>query len=284
MRSFSIVIMLLVLGFKLSAQNNLQFNQVKLVGSTAETVPAGKVWKIESAPISVKDGIQAIPRFLMGPDTIVLSCCDPYISSDLENVTSVRLEWEGSNQFNWSGNGAPGTNFLSNGASNIVVNIIGTKKPGQSFQQVLNFSNISNISQTNGKVSLGTASVQNSGINQISSFDLSFDVLGKFINNGGYPIGYYYYGNYAFYFTFYLANGSIKTYSINYETTLGNYWNYYDSSVSIFPKYLAGPTIGSVTKQRDIDTQFPIWIPAGTAVKTLSNIGKLSILEFNVTQ
>ncbi len=31
-----------------SAQGNLQFNQVKLV-STVETVPAGKVWKVEMA-------------------------------------------------------------------------------------------------------------------------------------------------------------------------------------------------------------------------------------------
>jgi hypothetical protein len=31
------------------AQGNLEFNQVKLVGSTTETVPAGKIWKIESA-------------------------------------------------------------------------------------------------------------------------------------------------------------------------------------------------------------------------------------------
>ena len=55
MRFYPIVILSIFLGFKLSAQNNLQFNQVKLVGSTAETVPAGKVWKIESAPLTVKN-------------------------------------------------------------------------------------------------------------------------------------------------------------------------------------------------------------------------------------
>jgi hypothetical protein len=31
-----------------NAQNNLQFNQVKLITSTAETVPVGKVWKMEN--------------------------------------------------------------------------------------------------------------------------------------------------------------------------------------------------------------------------------------------
>lgn len=36
-----------VFTMQLHAQYNLQFNQVKLVGTT-ETVPSGKVWKIES--------------------------------------------------------------------------------------------------------------------------------------------------------------------------------------------------------------------------------------------
>lgn len=35
------------LSFIINAQGNLQFNQVKLV-SSVETVPAGKVWKIEN--------------------------------------------------------------------------------------------------------------------------------------------------------------------------------------------------------------------------------------------
>ena len=39
---------LLLLGNDTIAQFNLQLNQVLLVGSTTQTVPAGKVWKIES--------------------------------------------------------------------------------------------------------------------------------------------------------------------------------------------------------------------------------------------
>jgi hypothetical protein len=34
---------------EVSAQANLQFNQVLLVGNTLQTVPSGKVWKVESA-------------------------------------------------------------------------------------------------------------------------------------------------------------------------------------------------------------------------------------------
>jgi hypothetical protein len=43
----SIIIVFLFLSLRLFSQGNLQFNQVKLV-TTSETVPAGKVWKIEN--------------------------------------------------------------------------------------------------------------------------------------------------------------------------------------------------------------------------------------------
>ncbi len=45
---FLLICMLSVFCGSLNAQGNLQFNQVKLV-SALETVPAGKVWKVESA-------------------------------------------------------------------------------------------------------------------------------------------------------------------------------------------------------------------------------------------
>ena len=53
-------------------QGNLQFNQVKLVGDAPLTVPTEKVWKIESATLSIKDGIRVPPRFVIGTDTIVM--------------------------------------------------------------------------------------------------------------------------------------------------------------------------------------------------------------------
>ncbi len=44
----SIIIVFLLLSLRLFSQGNLQFNQVKLV-TALETVPVGKVWKVESA-------------------------------------------------------------------------------------------------------------------------------------------------------------------------------------------------------------------------------------------
>lgn len=47
MKKRLIFLVFVSMGLCLMAQGNLQFNQVKLV-TTLETVPAGKVWKVES--------------------------------------------------------------------------------------------------------------------------------------------------------------------------------------------------------------------------------------------
>ena len=45
-----VILLFLVSSFSARSQGNLQFNQVKIIQNTdpAQTVPAGKVWKIES--------------------------------------------------------------------------------------------------------------------------------------------------------------------------------------------------------------------------------------------
>ncbi len=47
MKTFLFVVVLFLLG-SVKAQGNLQFNQVVTVSITTMTVPAGKVWKVES--------------------------------------------------------------------------------------------------------------------------------------------------------------------------------------------------------------------------------------------
>ena len=84
----------LVLCSLIYSQGNLQFNQVKLVGDAPLTVPTEKVWKIESATLSIKDGIRVPPRFIIGTDTIIMGY-DSYSTTELENVVSVKLEWNG---------------------------------------------------------------------------------------------------------------------------------------------------------------------------------------------
>jgi len=49
------IILFILLNHLAFAQGNLQFNQVKLV-TALETVPAGKVWKIESVIYNIAEG------------------------------------------------------------------------------------------------------------------------------------------------------------------------------------------------------------------------------------
>lgn len=55
-------LMLLFICNNVKAQFNLQLNQVLLVGNTTQTVPAGKVWKIESymqAGVTINDMVES---------------------------------------------------------------------------------------------------------------------------------------------------------------------------------------------------------------------------------
>ncbi len=266
-------LLLLCLPWLSNAQGNLQFNQVKLVGSTAETVPVGKVWKIESAPVSVKDGIQAIPRFMLGQDTILLACCDPFTVSQLENVISVKLEWKGSNS--GTSNTNPPTTWTQNGASNVSIKLQGIKNPAQAFEQIIPCSNVPTGNSENYIV-LGNHVPLYPNSNQITSFSLSFSIQSYAIS--GLPIPFIYAPcSYDFLVTFNLATG--KSILFPLSTSGGS-----ASSVGIVPISIFGPNIPTESRDRKFSTEFPIWVPAGTSVKTLSNIGKLSILEFNVTQ
>lgn len=49
MRSFQLILILVfIVQLNLASQNNLQFSQVVIVSETNQTVPTGKVWKIET--------------------------------------------------------------------------------------------------------------------------------------------------------------------------------------------------------------------------------------------
>jgi hypothetical protein len=255
-------------------QGNLQFNQVKLVGTTSETVPAGKVWKIESAPLTVKNGIRVPPTFSIGTDTIILGY-DSYSTSVLENVVSVKVEWKGNNFGPMPSclNGYGGNSFC-NGSINLKLNVGGVSTGSNILEESLVFQNIPNISSSN-YISLGTVNLVNKASNFLSSWSLDFSPVSVLFQSGGVSTDFW--GvDYFFRITFLLTNGNAVSYLVSKnQSACGS-----NALVSI-----QGPSVATETRTRpQVTTQFPIWIPAGTSVKTLSNIAKLSILEFNVTQ
>jgi hypothetical protein len=72
------------LGF---TQGNLQFNQVKLV-TTVETVPTGKVWKIESVTYSA-------PIPYMGSSSAGTDVCYVKINANNQIVRSFSFQYNG---------------------------------------------------------------------------------------------------------------------------------------------------------------------------------------------
>ena len=265
MKSFFFLIALTFTSIAFS-QGNLQFNQVKLIGDSPQTVPTGKVWKIESAPLTVKDGIRVPPTFMIG--TIVMGY-DSYTTTNLENVISAGIEYKGSGCY------YP--------VSSIVLHLDGVGNGSNILSQDLSFPNIS-VGSSNYK-KIGTVNLsQFSSNNIISSFFLSFasssQYTGVGCTNGAAKGGW----NYNFRITFYLANGN----SVIYNTSSANSSNCspccsgcFSSEQGIMPTISAN----SETRSRPaITTNLPIWLPSGTAVRTLTNISKLSVLEFNVVQ
>jgi hypothetical protein len=265
MKNISICILSILFAGVSFGQGNLQFNKVKLVGSTSETVPTGKVWKIESAPLTVKNGIRVPPSFMIGSDTIIMGY-DSYTTSILENVVSVKLEWSGNNSATSYSGGCNGYGLYPGlGANNIKINISGTGSGNNVFEETLGFSNIPNSNSSNFQ-SLGVQVISNQRNNSLSSWNLYFSPI-----NSNITFGF----EYTFRVTFLLSNGNAFSYVVS------------SSSYGCAPQQflISGPSVATETRTRpQVTTNFPIWIPAGTSVKTISNIGKLSILEFNVTQ
>jgi hypothetical protein len=261
------------LSSQLYSQGNLQFNQVKLVGDSPLTVPTEKVWKIESATLSIKDGIRVPPRFIIGTDTIVMGY-DSYSTSILENVVSVKLEWKGSN--NAGGSGTCGccctSNTPSNGSTNVVLVVGGNSTGSNILNENLTFSNIPGTS-ISSYAPLGNINLVNGGNNIVTSWTLYFTPISAQPCLPTYTTTTW--GvSYTFRVTFVLANGN----SVSYEVGKSQF------NCGGAPQLnVANPTIATETKSRpQVSTQFPIWVPSGTIVKTLSNIAKLSVLEFNV--
>ena len=78
---YSFVLYILLSYICIAAQGNLQFNQVKLV-SAVETVPVGKVWKIESV-------IYNIPQTASGYQSTNGGCSYAYYESTAIEIAGI---------------------------------------------------------------------------------------------------------------------------------------------------------------------------------------------------
>jgi hypothetical protein len=256
------------------AQGNLQFNQVKLIGSTPETVPTGKVWKIESAVLSLQNGIRVPPRFIVGNDTIVLGY-DSYTTTELENVVSVKLEWKGNNFLGGSSTcsgTACTTNLPCNGSSSVSLNVGGVSQGSTILNDNISFSNVPSAN-SGTYINLGTMTLPSQGNNVVNNWTLFFTPIGVQPCLPTYTSTTWGY-NYTFRVTFLMSNGNAISYVVT--KSAGNCGGAPQQSI-------VNPTIATETRSRAfVTTQFPIWVPQNTILKTLSNVSRLSVIEFNV--
>ena len=92
MNKFILLLFLLISKYSFS-QTNLQFNKVKLIGATPDTVPIGKTWKVESAIYSAE--IASITN-------------SPGIPTDIAIIylNGVRVAIRKSSTLSWGGSGS----------------------------------------------------------------------------------------------------------------------------------------------------------------------------------
>jgi hypothetical protein len=82
-----ITIAMLLFSVATYAQGNLQFNQVKLI-STVQTVPVGKVWKVESMICS---GGNTIP--VVSNNTATITSSNGHLSNSIFNLTFASMTY-----------------------------------------------------------------------------------------------------------------------------------------------------------------------------------------------
>lgn len=238
-------------GLQAMAQGTLQFNQVKLV-TAQETVPAGKVWKVESALLGLSQGIRVSPWFRVNTDTIVMGY-DSYNVSRWENVVSIQIQ----------GRAASVT-----GTASVRLRIVGTGG-GQVIDQVYSTP----ISTNTNWSTLATHVPPSPGNNEIDRWAFWSFLQGS--SAGG--------SDWEFRVVVNLSNGAqiVNTYSgspgccSNYGSgSTGN--NYVGSSGST----AAVERMDRVRPQ--ISTSFPFWLGAGQTLQAGGNVRGLSVIEFNI--
>lgn len=245
-------------GFGLFAQYNLQYSQVKMVGASEETVPAGRVWKIESAMISRKDGNTVTPSFRVVksgvPDTIYLGL-DSYNISSWYDVNTIDIYIR------------KGPNISCSYSSSINLRILGSGSTGfidQLYSHSFTASSLTTSFPVVPNVSFTPPSAGNNSIDKWQLYsNLNFEgVEYRVVVN--------------------LKNGTKLSYIYNYSLN-GNYcystWNvtsWHVGSSSTPPVDITRIDI----VRPSVTTSFPIWLSAGASLKTLKNIAWLSVIEF----
>lgn len=246
---------LFILG--LGAQGTLQFNQVKLV-QAIDSVPANKVWKVESAVLGISQGIRVSPTFYINGDTVVLGY-DSYNVSRWENVTSVVVQVRGQ-----LCNTVVRMRFLGSGGGSAIDQDNSSATLNSTYNQF---------------TTVATFNPPSPGNNEIDRWNFWL-AAGSTSFVGGI-------GNPEFRIVTNLANGSqiVEVFSNGGYGNCGcnNCWNIGNNVSNLFGTSASPTAISRMDRVRpQISTSLPIWLPSGTTLQAGGNVKALSVIEFNV--
>jgi hypothetical protein len=239
---------LFILG--LGAQGTLQFNQVKLV-QAIDSVPANKVWKVESAVLGISQGIRVSPTFYINGDTVVLGY-DSYNVSRWENVTSVVVQVRGQ-----LCNTVVRMRFLGSGGGSAIDQDNSSATLNSTYNQF---------------TTVATFNPPSPGNNEIDRW--IFWLMTTNQTSGGTP---------EFRIVVNLANGAQIVESYNNNNGCGCCYTVNNSWANFVGN--AGSTVALSRMDRtrpQISTSLPMWLPSGTTLQAGGNVKALSVIEFNV--
>jgi len=234
----------------LSAQGTLQFNQVKLV-QAIDSVPANKVWKVETAVLGISQGIRVSPTFYINGDTVVLGY-DSYNVSRWENVTSVVVQAR-----KQLCNTVVRMRFLGSGG-------------GSAIDQDNSSANLN--STYNQFTTVATFTPPSPGNNEIDRWN--FWLAAGNQTTRGTP---------EFRIVVNLANGAQIVETYNTSSSCACCWNVGDVWANFVGNSSSTVALSRMDRTRpQISTSLPMWLPAGTTLQAGGNVKALSVIEFNI--
>jgi len=249
-KSILSLVFISLFGLMSFAQGSLQFNQVKLV-SSEETVPAGKVWKVESV-------MSSAPRKSFSPYFIIVNSTNIYFSNysysgkGWFDIAEIKIYYK--------------ENFSCTNTHSLIFNYHGYEDKTPFW----------------GRTTSGT--VQNNSnwhlvstvLPQVSGSPLSITQARLYMN-------YAEAGDARLDITY--MDGSTQSIIFPGRSTSicqSGSWQYVTTSIGNFSSTIGDYIDVPESELYIADTKLPLWLPTGTTLQAGDNVGYVSVIEFNV--
>lgn len=244
MRAYVSLLLLFISAAGYTQGGSLKFKQVRLVGSTVATVPAGHVWKVESAFSSKRSDLNNYEMEVNGQDVFLGEFLNG--SNFIAGVTQIQIQ-------------VRGITSCPSGQNN--GNLIFTYG---GFEGELAFSGRSSSytftnPSTSSWTTLGTIT-PSYGQFELTSFSMTTGLTYR-----------------AFEIKMILTYVDGNTEEAVYNNGISGCANYSGTGT------LVSQTVSSRARERYyLPTKLPVWLPEGATLRAGNNVGSLSVIEFEI--